>query len=166
MEIICGRLRMAFLIFFISHIPITVMIDGQGLLSKLYPQILVNVVRWYSRHFGDVLMGQAPSAETVWFSSVICCELLFQLPFFFVATWILWTYPSRPEMISLSNTVPSHQASRIVSTPEKGNYPSWFRTACLVYGSHVCTTLVPIMATFAMNEDMSIGQKAMTMSSM
>jgi uncharacterized membrane protein YhdT len=145
MKVIQGRFRTAFLIFFISHIPITILIDSQGALSPFFPQLLVNVVAWYSDVFGDVLMRRAPSSDIVWFSSLIYCELIFQLPFFFVATNMLISYPS-----NATSQTPMH-------------YPGWFKTACLIYGSHVSTTLVPILATFITSEDMSTIQKSMTL---
>ena len=164
MKVIQGSLRSAFLIFFISHIPITVLIDGQGVLAPMYPQPLKDVVSWYTSCFGDVLIKRAPSMETVWFSSVICCELLFQLPFFFLATRILWKYPIRRSSLSVANASPS-PSSKFQSLSDNESYPTWFRTMCLMYGSHVATTLVPILATFVMSEDMSTIQKVMTISS-
>lgn len=52
----------------------------------------------------------------LWFKAIITAELLFQLPFFFVAVYGLWYRRN------------------------------WLRTPGLLYGAHVCTTLVPIMA--------------------
>lgn len=166
MKVIEGGPRTAFLIFFISHIPITILIDGQGALSRWYPKMLTDVVSWYSHCFGDVLMKRSPSMETVWFSSVICCELIFQLPFFFVATRLLLKYPRRTSSSSVMTTAKSNQqSSRVSSSSNEEQYPVWFRTASLIYGSHVSTTLVPILATFLTCNDMTTLQKVMTISS-
>lgn len=167
MKVIQGGLRIIFLIFFISHIPVSILIDGQGALASSYPHLLTDVVRWYTDFFGDVLMKRAPSLETVWFSSLIFCELLFQLPFFFVASWILLKYPSHcSSMANLPNVPVSPSNGRLPSSPtNQERYPNWFRTLCLIYGSHVCTTLVPIVVTFMWSEDMSYAQKSMTISS-
>jgi hypothetical protein len=166
MKVIQGGLRMAFLFFFTSHIPISILIDGQGALASSYPRILTDVVRCYTDCFGDVLMRRAPSLDTIWFSSFIFCELLFQLPFFFMAIMILLKYPSHPlRMTHLPklNVLSTEVSSSSLSKQE--TYPNWFRTMCLIYGSHVCTTLVPIVVTFMSSEDMSSVQKAMTISS-
>jgi len=44
-------------------------------------------------------------------------------------------------------------------------YPEWFRMACVIYGSHVSTTLVPIIGTFITSEEMTIKQKCATTAS-
>ena len=84
----------------------------------------------------------------VWFSAIVACELLFQLPFFFVALKMLRTY-NAPSMISKNNHSEAH-------------YPTWFTDACLIYGSHVSTTLVPILACFLWSNEMTVSQKLMT----
>lgn len=155
MKVIQGGPRIAFLLFFLSHIPITLLIDGQGLLSSWYPQLLRDVVQWYSQCFGDVLMSHAPSMDTAWFSSIILVELLFQLPFFFVASWMLWEHPGDG----------GSKIQHLQSCAAADNYPDWFRTASLIYGSHVTTTLVPILGTFVTSPEMSLGQKVATISS-
>jgi hypothetical protein len=169
MNLIQGGLRIYFLIFFISHVPVSILIDGQGALASSYPRILTGVVRWYTTCFGDVLMRRAPSQETVWFTSLIFCELLFQLPFFFVAIRVLLKYPSYHSSITNHQKVhdlPSTEVSNSSLSPSnQERYPNWFRTMCLIYGSHVCTTLVPILVTLVLSDDMSSVQKAMTISS-
>lgn len=145
MKVIEGSTRIAFLAFFLSHIPITLLVDSQGVFGPYYSQILVDVVAGYCNLFGDVLMKNAPSTDYVWFSSLICCEILFQLPFFFVAVKMLTGGCNLNE-----------------SSQQSQHYPEWFRMACIIYGSHVSTTLVPIIATFAANGEMSIRQKCAT----
>jgi hypothetical protein len=162
MKIFQGGLRTAFLMFFISHIPITLLIDGQGCaLRKWYPKILQDLVRWYAEIFGDVLMGNSPSDDLIWFSSVIYCELLFQLPFFFVAAKTLLSYPSHNKTGSNKNDEDDVKNNTITSDE---SYPNWFRLLCLIYGSHVTTTLIPILSTFIMSSDMSTIQKSLTIS--
>ena len=141
-----GGLRTAFVCFFASHIPITICIDGQAFLTPYYPRFLRDVVAWYCDLFGDILMRGKPSYD-VWFSSIVACELLFQMPFFFCAVQMLRRYPT-----TTSEETP----------PQECHYPAWFRSACLVYGSHVSTTLVPILASFLASDEMTTKQKCMT----
>lgn len=56
------------------------------------------------------------SANPIWFVSLVGCELLVQLPFFFVASYA-FIYSKK-----------------------------WIRIPALMYGVHVATTLVPILA--------------------
>jgi hypothetical protein len=53
-------LRWIFLVYFITHIPITIFIDLQGAFGQFYPAFLRNLVLWYVREFGDFLMGSSP----------------------------------------------------------------------------------------------------------
>ena len=144
MKVLEGPTRLAFLGYFISHIPITLLVDSQGLFAPYYPRVLTDVVGWYCTLFGDVLMKNAPSTEYAWFSSLICCEILFQLPFFFVAIKFIRT---------------------TCSSPQNQHYPEWFRMGCIVYGTHVSTTLVPIIATFVTCQEMTVQQKCATTAS-
>mmetsp|Transcript_39913 Transcript_39913/g.43257 ORF Transcript_39913/g.43257 Transcript_39913/m.43257 type:complete len:183 (+) Transcript_39913:58-606(+) len=145
MKVIQGSSRVAFLIYFLSHIPITILIDAQGAFGSNYtPQLLIDVVSWYCNLSGDVLMKVGSSSgndNLAWFSSLICCEILFQLPFFVVAV----------KMMMTTMTLKSSQ-----------HYPEWFRMALIMYGSHVITTLIPIISTFIMSQAMSIKQKCAT----
>jgi len=160
MKLIQGSSRIAFLLFFVSHIPITILIDGQGAFRSYYPQFLIDVVSWYCDLFGDVLMKDNSSNNKndndslVWFSSMICCEILFQLPFFIVAV----------KMMMRTTHSSASLASSASSFEKKVDdfYPEWFRMSCIIYGSHVSTTLVPIISTFVMSQEMSILQKYAT----
>lgn len=68
-----------------------------------------------------------------WFTSLVSLEILFQLPFFFYAVRSL-----------LSN----------------GNdFGPYFRPLCLVYGSSTATTLVPILASIASDNDTTTSDK-------
>ena len=47
-----GHTRTAFLCFFISHIPITILLDGQAFFPRhLYPQVARDVLDWYAITF-------------------------------------------------------------------------------------------------------------------
>jgi len=145
MKVIQGSSRLAFLIFFLSHIPITILVDAQGAFGSYYaPQFMIDVVSWYCNLSGDVLMKAGSSSRNdnlAWFSSLICCEILFQLPFFVVAVKMMMT---------------------TMTSKSLQNYPEWFRIASIIYGSHVSTTLVPIISTLIMSPAMSIQQKYAT----
>ena len=142
MRVLTGSLRAAYLIFFASHIPITLLVDAQGAFSTWYPQRLRDLVAWYCDVFGDVLMRYPSSAP--WFQALIMGEVCLQLPFFIVAIYVMTT---------TTTSAPSNNAV----------YPRWFQTLCIIYGSHVSTTLVPILATFSTTSEMTTTQIAMTM---
>ena len=129
-----GATRTAFLLFFASHIPITLLVDGQAFLPRsLYPTAIQDVLNWYTKTFADNLMR--PPSYDVWFSSVVACEILFQLPFFVYAVYALL------------------DTARV-------NGKGGFRSACLIYGSHTATTLVPILATIATDPETNWAQRA------
>jgi len=102
------------LLYFLSHIPITILIDSQVLLRSYitYPKTLLDVCDQYVLDFQDKLVGNPP----LWFQVFTACELLVQLPFFFFASYAYY----------------------------KGR--NWIRIPAIVYGVHVVTTLVPILA--------------------
>jgi len=109
--------------------------DGQVLIPPdLVPPPLRGLLflPLYCEQFHDTLMT-AP--HDLWLKVFITCEMLFQLPFFVVAT-------------------------RAILRSEKEAPPSWFRSACLVYGSHTSTTLFPILATILLNEENTLTEKA------
>lgn len=117
--------RLIFLVYFITHIPITLCIDLQALLpTSFYDHDIFTFVNlasflsWYTTTFGDHLMRQPPR----WFQSFIAGELFLQLPFFFVAVYALWTRKN------------------------------FIRVPMVAYGAHVATTVVPILAEFVANE--------------
>lgn len=118
-------LRIALLLYFGSHIPITLFIDAQGLLYDYYPSQLRAINNWYISTYGDHLMDQRP----YWFQSFILAELCFQLPFFFVAFYALYS---------------------------KKN---WIRIPGIVYGVHVATTVWPIIPELLLAPNNPIGNK-------
>ena len=82
-----GITRLIFLVYFITHIPITLFVDGQAALpSSIYPQVLKDLQTFYINEFKDPLMATLPT----WFQIAVWVEVLFQLPYFFFAVkWIL-----------------------------------------------------------------------------
>lgn len=126
MEALKGTTRSAFIGFFASHIVFTIIIDAQALLPpSIYPQALKDLLSWYSSTLNDPLMSNP--RNILWFQSLICCECIFQVPYFFAALKML-----------LSN--------------QTSGYPDWFRSASIAYGAHTATTMAPILATLATNE--------------
>ncbi|KAM6164394.1 sigma intracellular receptor 2 [Rhynchocyon petersi] len=106
--------------YFLSHIPITLLIDLQGLLPReLYPAELRNLLQWYIKEFKDPLL-QYPQA---WFKSFLFCELVFQLPFFPIATYAFF----------------------------KGGC-KWIRTPAIIYSVHTMTTLIPIFSALLFDD--------------
>lgn len=138
MKAFTGATRTAFLVFFASHIPITLMIDCQALLPEaLYPQTLRNLLDLYANFVQDPLMTR-PTFAGPWFQSFVIGELLFQLPFFITAVRMMRC--------------------------EKQTWPDWFRTACLIYGAHTATTLIPILAIIIFNPESTVLHKFMALS--
>ena len=76
-------LRIVFLVYFITHIPITIFVDLQILFGEHYPEPLQQLFAWYIRTYNDQLLVLKPA----WLQSFIWAELFAQLPFFFVATY-------------------------------------------------------------------------------
>ena len=126
MKVIEGSNRIAFLCYFGSHIPITLLCNAQGVLGPYFPKLMTGVVAWYAELSGDYLMKYSPSREYSWFSSMLCCEMLFQLPFFIVA-------------------LKSFMAG---GRDGAKHYPEWFRMLCIMYGADVSTTLVACIGAF------------------
>lgn len=101
--------------YFLSHIPITLFMDLQAVLPReLYPDELTKLQKWYAKEFKDPLIQDPPS----WFKSFLFCELVFQLPFFPIATYAFF----------------------------KGGC-KWIRTPAIIYSVHTITTLIPILTT-------------------
>lgn len=131
-----GKTRYAFIAFFASHIPATLIIDSQAAFPGLHPQIFKDLLSWYTELFNDGLMK---SPYETWFRSIVFGELIFQLPFFFYALYGMF-YPSKVD--------------------GKGLY----RSLCMIYGAHTSTTLIPILACHAFNPDATLMQKAAVIS--
>lgn len=107
-------LELIFFVYFLTHIPITMFIDGQAVFPKSwYPEQIKDLLDWYCREFKDPMMVIHPA----WYKSFIICEVLFQFPFFFAATYAFWKGTCR-----------------------------WIRVPAIVYSTHVATTVIPIIA--------------------
>lgn len=78
-------LRYTFIVYFATHIPISLVLDFQAILGAYYPPVLRALYSWYVTTFSDPLMAAPP----VWLRSFILAELLLQFPFFFAATYAL-----------------------------------------------------------------------------
>lgn len=76
-------LRISFLFYFITHIPITICIDLQGIFHQHYPVVLQELYQWYLITFNDVVM----TAAHPWLQSFLYAELFLQFPFFFFVTY-------------------------------------------------------------------------------
>ncbi|XP_075024331.1 sigma intracellular receptor 2 [Calonectris borealis] len=73
-----------FALYFLSHIPITLLVDLPALLpAGLRPRGLTELLQWYAATFRDPMMLQPPE----WFKAFIYCEAFFQMPFFPVAVY-------------------------------------------------------------------------------
>uniref|UniRef100_A0A8B9E881 Transmembrane protein 97 n=1 Tax=Anser cygnoides TaxID=8845 RepID=A0A8B9E881_ANSCY len=75
-------LERLFALYFVSHVPITLLIDLQPLLpaAGLHPRSLLE---WYAVTFRDPMMIQPPE----WFKAFMYCEAFLQLPFFPIAAY-------------------------------------------------------------------------------
>jgi len=107
-----GGTRVAFLCFFASHIPITLFIDGQAALPHyIYPRIVQDLLDWYTGTFKDHLMSRP---HDLWFTSIVTCELIFQVPFFFYAVYAL-SNPARVSLALMSVCLMARQLCRFIS---------------------------------------------------
>ncbi|XP_061460864.1 sigma intracellular receptor 2 [Rhineura floridana] len=80
-------LEWIFAFYFLTHIPVTVLLDMQLLLGPLfYPPSLTEFRTWYVTKFKDPIMLEPPS----WFTPFMFCEAFLQLPFFPVAAYAFW----------------------------------------------------------------------------
>ena len=113
--IMTGATKMAMLIFFVSHVPITVLIDSQALGNTYHPPAAVALCKWYFTTIQDPLMR--PPCP-LWFRTMVSCECCIQLPFFIIA----------------------------IRQLRSSKYNWWFPSLSLLYGAHVLTTMLPILA--------------------
>jgi hypothetical protein len=93
--------------------------------AHLVPAFSRRLLAWHVETTGDPLMapGVSGAGFPAWFRALVMGELLFQLPFFFVATYAF--------------------ARRL----------NWIRLPALVYGVHTATTLLPILLELAESPD-------------
>lgn len=77
-------LDLIYLIYFATHIPVTLAIDFQIFYPPHWvPKVLSDALAFYIDTYKDPFMGSPTTLY--WFKSFICCELIVQLPFFFIA---------------------------------------------------------------------------------
>lgn len=138
MQSLSGTTRVVFLGFFASHIVFTLIVDAQAILPPNFvPKMLQDLLAFEVSYFNDPIMKNAH--ELLWFQALVVCEMLFQLPFFFLACWFL-------------------------SDAKASTYPEYFRSACIAYGAHTATTMVPILATLAWNSDATSSERFLVIS--
>ncbi|KAL3810641.1 hypothetical protein ACHAXA_008165 [Cyclostephanos tholiformis] len=138
-----GHTRTAFLCFFISHIPITLLIDSQAVFPRdWYPNFLRSMVEWYSTTFKDELMMHPPT----WFKSLVVIELLFQVPFFLVAVYYIIARGTRREDDDDDDDDDDVNVSI-------ARYDGAFRSSCTMYGSSTVTTMIPILSSILFARD-------------
>ncbi|KAJ2492424.1 Transmembrane protein 97 [Coemansia sp. RSA 2050] len=130
-----SRMDIVYFVYFVSHIPITLLIDAQPLVpAGLVPKALLSLTGFLTDVLGDPFMVVGPRARSdmTWFRSLLASELLLQMPFFFYAAWALWTNCPRRHL------------------------------PLLVYGVHVATTMIPILGTLYRGDiDRPCGTRAM-----
>ncbi|XP_033627477.1 sigma intracellular receptor 2-like [Asterias rubens] len=103
-------------VYFASHIPITIFIDSQAIMpSWFHPKVLTDLVRDYSLEMKDEMMAD-PSAHP-WFMSFVYGECLLQFPFFFVGAYAFYIGSCK-----------------------------WVRIPAIIYSVHTITTLQAIFA--------------------
>lgn len=83
-SILSRPLDLIYFIYFATHIPVTLCIDFQVFYpTHLVPTALSDALKFYIDTYKDPFMGS--QTPVYWFLSFICCELIVQLPFFFIA---------------------------------------------------------------------------------
>lgn len=83
-----------------------------------------------------------------WFSSLILLEVLFQVPFFVLATYAM-----------LQSSKNDHGVNRNPLIRGDG----LFRSLCLIYGSSTATTLIPILASVLTDHNTTVKEKGVLM---
>jgi len=112
---------LVFFLYFLTHIPVTILFDSQivaddlGIPRDLYPEEVLNLTKQYVSQYKDPYFMDPPS----WYKVFCFSEIVFQLPFFLVAT-IAFMLGSK----------------------------SWIRIPTLIYSSHVATTVAPMLYSF------------------
>ena len=72
--------RWTYIMYFVTHIPITLCIDLQGVVgAKYYPKMLIDLFSWYISTYGDFLMKRPP----IWLKSFLVCLYIFIIKILF-----------------------------------------------------------------------------------
>ncbi|KAK3696012.1 hypothetical protein RRG08_000797 [Elysia crispata] len=109
-------LDILFFFYFFTHIPIAVFFDAQSVFPSHFFPRQLVTVREWYCKSYRDAMMADPPS---WFQSLVMCEMFVQLPFFFVASYGFF---------------------------KGAKACKWLRWPCVVYGTHVATTLIPIIA--------------------
>jgi hypothetical protein len=83
-------LDLLFLIYFILHVPITILSDAQPLYQDiLQSKVLEDTMRFWVQLSGDPLMKTAypGSKKLAWFNGILFIETFLQTPFFLFAIY-------------------------------------------------------------------------------
>ncbi|EJD07293.1 uncharacterized protein FOMMEDRAFT_100463 [Fomitiporia mediterranea MF3/22] len=86
-----------YFIFFLIHIPATILIDLQVLYpAEFVPKAIAELPKWYLQQYADPIIAgvfdlNGPPALWVWLKSFMVLEAVFQLPVFFIGLYALWT---------------------------------------------------------------------------
>ena len=139
-----GFERGVLLVFFATHVPITLLIDAQDALPESwFPLFARRLVTWYASPdgFNDSLMRK-PHPD--WFRAVVACEVALQLPFFLLALRGLWGARQ------WRRVVPDRTTGGLHHILVRFEVPRALRAPSLLYAAHVATTMVPILAHFAL----------------
>jgi hypothetical protein len=151
MKALEGKTRVVYLAFFASHIVFTLIVDVQAIAPPSYfPTPFRILLDWYRSIFRDPLFP--PSGSPTWFQSLVWCEMVFQLPFFFAACRQLRHNGNNDS--TGGGIGSSHAAS------SSHYYPDWFRCACIAYGAHTSTIMVPILFAIMSSKDNTRTEKA------
>lgn len=130
MSALTGFTKYAFIVFFLTHIPITVFLNGPLLFPFLYPKFIKQLKDFYTNTFKDpVLIDPQP-----WILSITVIEIFLQLPFFVTALYVLFN-------------------------PSKVDGTGWFRFASIVYGAVVTTTIIPCLGTIVADPNTNLREK-------
>jgi len=85
-----------YFIFFVTHIPVTLLIDCQAIWPKqIVPKALQALPPWYVSMSGDPILGgvmgiNGNESAFAWLKSFMYLEALFQLPVFVLGARGLW----------------------------------------------------------------------------
>ncbi|KAJ1561540.1 hypothetical protein HK405_003604 [Cladochytrium tenue] len=126
-----------FALFFLSHIPVTLLIGTQSLLpASFFPAGLRGGVAWWAQASGDPWLSAIAAGRSLpaWWVGVTFVEVAFQLP------WFVWYVVRHFSGSSASSSSASPAA----------------RAAVIVYCVECMTSLVPILA------ELVIGQPQLT----
>jgi len=132
-----GILRWAIIVYYVTHIPITIALDLQGLLHAFYPPLLQELLKWYVSSFKDPMMAMPQPA---WFKSFIFWEI-FQGKTC-VLRCAIANAPCCPHLLPHIHVVP-YFVYGIRGMLAKDNS---IRIPSIIYGAHVTTTVSAILA--------------------